>query len=166
MHYSGKNTDQPSSPRRVVVETSQVLGFLETSLGDYFGAASQYLNLQSILYQLVENRISGDVMACCTVIKKQLSGYGLPAQMLEEVFDSVRDQMNQVFNLCFEYDIREYVCNFNLIRRGDTLIEILRERDLPPGANMADRACEILEEAEDNGDYVPERVRRALEALK
>lgn len=165
MHYSGTNTDQPSSHRRVVVETSQVLGFMETALCDHFGAAAQYLNLESILYQLVENRISGDVMACCIVIKKQLAEYGLPEPMLDEVFDAVRDQMNRIFNLCFEYDIRDYVCNFRLIRRGDALVEILRERD-EPVVSIEDQASEYLEEADDNFDYVPERVRRALEAMR
>lgn len=165
MHYSGTNTETPSSPRRVVVETSRVLGFMETALCDHFGAAAQYLNLESILYQLVENRISGDVMACCIVIKKQLGDYGLEEQLLDEVFDAVRDQMNQIFNLSFQCDIREYVCNFRLIRRGDTLIEILRERD-EVEAGIEERVSEYLEEADENFDYVPERVRRALEAMR
>jgi len=143
----------------VVVETSRVLGFMETALNDHFGAAAQYLNLQSILYQLVENRISGNVMASCEVIKKLIGEYGLDETLLDEVFDAVRDQMNQVFNLSFPYDISEYVCNFRLISRGDTLVEILRE-------HLEDRVHEYLEEADENFDYVPERVRRALEAMR
>ena len=166
MHYSGTNTEAPSNPRRVVVETSRVLGFMETALCDHFGAAAQYLNLESILYQLVENRISGNVMACCEVIKKQIADYGLETTQLEEIFDAVRDQMNQIFNLSFEYDISEYVCNFRLIRRGDALVEVLRERDAPVTFNIEEQVQEWLEEAEDNGDYVPERVRRALEAMR
>jgi len=139
---------------------------MEVALCDHFGAAAQYLNLQSILYQLIENRISGDVMACCIVIKKQLAEYGLEQQLLDEVFDAVRDQMNQIFNLSFEYDIREYVCNFRLIRRGDVLVEILRERDAPITFSIEERVEEYLEEADENFDYVPERIRRALEAMR
>lgn len=166
MHYSGTSTETPSSPRRVVVETSRVLGFMETALNDHFGAAAQYLNLQSILYQLVENRISGNVMASCEVIKKLIGEYGLDETLLDEVFDAVRDQMNQVFNLSFPYDISEYVCNFRLISRGDTLVEILREHDEPSAVHLEDRVHEYLEEADENFDYVPERVRRALEAMR
>lgn len=164
MDYSGTNTDPLPSVRVVVVATSQVLEFMETALGDHIGAAAQYLNLKSIMYQLVENRISGNIMACCEVIKTQLEGYGLERTMLEEVFDAVRDQMNRIFNLSFEYDIGEYVCNFNLIGRGDTRVEILKER-AEVEITLADRVHDYLETADENFDYVPERVRRALEAI-
>lgn len=164
MVYSGTNTEQLPSVRVVVVATSQVLQFMETALGDYLGAASQYLNLKSIMFQLVENRINGDVMASCIIIKKQLAEYGLDVKMLDEVFDAVLDQMNRIFNLSFEYDISEYVCNFNLIGRGDTRVEVLKERQTA-SISLADRAVEYIEEAEENFDFIPERVRRALEAI-
>lgn len=165
MYYSGKNTDQTPSTRKVVIGTSEVLRFLETALGEHIGAASQYLNLKSVMYQLVDNRINGNVMACCEVIKTQLLGYGIDKEELERIFDATYDYINRLFNVAIEYDISEYVCNFDLFGRGDTVIEILSERNSTVPINLADSARDYLEEAEENGDYVPERIRRALEEL-
>lgn len=166
MYYSGKNIEPSSMYRQVVVNTSQVLDFLETAMGDHLGTASQYLNLKSIVYQLVENRISGDILASCSSIKKQLTEYGLPVDWLNVTFDSITTLMNALFNLHFEYDIQEYVCNFKLIRRGDVVIDVLSDRNslIPLDTNHLIQIA--LEEAEDNGDYVPERIRHIAKSLR
>lgn len=165
MQYSGTATGQPSSIGRVIVNTSQVLEFLETSLGVYMGAASQYLNLKSILYQLIENRISGDVMSSYDSIKKQMLSYGLSVEVIDTVLDTTHLQMNQLFNTTLEYDISEYVCNFNLTGRGDTVLDIMSERNSLVEVSLAEHIQEYLEEADEQWDYIPERVRTVLKTL-
>lgn len=136
---------------------------LEIVMEQYVGPAADYLNLHSIIFELVENRLYGNVMAAASIIVSQLVDYGIPTEAATLLLDQIRDDLNLILNRCTRDGIDGYVWQFYFTARGDLALSCLgKVKAREPSAEEI--YFNDIREGLARGDYYPEHLRKLVGA--
>lgn len=136
---------------------------LEIVMAQYVGPAADYLNLHSIIFELVENRLYGNVMAAASIIISQIVDYGVPEAAATLLLEQMRDDLNLILNRCTRDGIEGYVWQFYFTKRGDLALSCLgkaKAREPSP----VELYYASIRDGLARGDYYPENIRRLVGA--
>lgn len=145
-------------PQTFILPFESVQGQFHYGIQPWITVPCEFLNISHLVYQLVENRLWGDVMACSTIISTQLQSYDIPKEAADIILTAACDQINLLFNRIIPYPVDGWVWVFEFSNRGDlklTNLGKVKPRVDPEAAFIAS-----IKEGLARGDYYPESFRR------
>jgi hypothetical protein len=146
---------------KYAINGMEILDDLQMELYKYIGPAALYMNLDWILFRGVELMLNGKVLGDSKFLSRFMDEFKIPSDIKEELSMWFLSTLyNRLNNFIVDFSPIANSYDFYITSLGDIIIE-----DLGPNSPVLDIESlykESLKTSMDNGDYIPEYLRRLV----
>lgn len=146
---------------KYAINGMEILDDFQMELYKYIGPAALYMNLDWILFRGVELMLYGTTFGDSKYLSRFMDEFKIPSDIKEELSMWFLSTLyNRLNNFIKDFSPKFTSYTFEITKLGDIIIE-----DLGPNIPAIDHEAlykESLKTSMDNGDYLPEYIRRLV----